>query len=177
MTDNITPPAAPPEVGASGVMNAPLTPETAAQRMEDLKASPEFMAKVAAKDPAAFDEYNKAWRVAHGLTPEPLPPQSPTDVDTERDARVVAAVQQHAAVLRRQGFNDDQVTEIVGRRPITLQEREFHQNQIERLRRDQAFMARWSNGDIEAIHTIQKHSIALSLPTGTLQDIERWANG
>src|SRR5262249_45010769 len=145
-----------------------------AAQMEALKADPKFMERVSARDPEAFSQYNQLWRISRGLTPEPEPPQTAVHVGAEADERVMRDLQQHSDVLRRQGFDENQINEIVGRRPITMQERDWHQNQINILKRDHAFMQRWAAGDIEAIQKIQRHSVALSLPIGTLEDIERW---
>lgn len=180
MTDaapGVTPPEGPP-VGASKIINAPLTdPAVAAQRMADLAADPKFMEKVAAKDAEAFSEYNKAWRVAHGLPAEPEPPHSPVEIDTERDARVIAVMQQHAGFYRDRGYTEQQQVEIVGQRPVTMEEKRWHQTQYDMKKSSPAFMARWSAGDLEAIKEMNNHAIAMRLPTGTLADIERWENG
>jgi hypothetical protein len=83
-------------------------------------------------------------------------------------------MQQHAGALSRQGYNEQQQKEIIGRRPVTMQERQYHESQYEMRRKDAAFMARWSAGDMEAIKIMRDHAIGKSLPIGTLQDIERW---
>jgi hypothetical protein len=161
--------------GASAIHSPPLSPETAPAMMETLKANPDFMKRVEACEPEAFAEYNKLWRVAHNL-PE-APPQAPAtvvDIKPEADARIVAAMQQHAAALGRQGFSEQQQAEIIGRRPVTMQERQWHESQYELRRKDAAFMARWSAGDMEAIKIMRDHAIGKSLPIGSLQDIERW---
>jgi hypothetical protein len=174
MTTEAPAPATPPIAGVSPIVNAPLTPEAAAQRMIDLKADPEFMRRVEARDPAAFEDYNKAWRVAHGLPETPQPPQSPVEVNNETDARVIAAVQQHAGFYRDRGYSEEQQIEIVGQRPITVEERKWHEQQYEMKRSSPAFMAKWSAGDLEAVRDMQRHAIAMRLPLGTLDDIKRW---
>jgi hypothetical protein len=163
--------------GASAIHSPPLTPETAPALMETLKANPDFMKRIEAGEPEAFAEYNKAWRVAHNLPAEPGAPQTAAEVKPEADARIVAAWQQHAAALGRQGFSEQQQAEIIGRRPVTMEERQWHESQYEMRRKDAAFMQRWSPGDMEAIKIMRDHAIGKSLPIGTLQDIERWNNG
>ena len=163
-------PDAAPATGASELINQPAPIATP----EALRADPAFMERVAKMEPEAFAQYNEAWRVAHGLTPKALPPQSMVDVDVEADARVIAAVQQHAEVLERNGYTLEQQIEIVGQRPVTMQERNWHQNQYELRRRDFAFMARWSSGDMEAIKIMRDHAIGKSLPIGTLEEIKAW---
>src|SRR5215472_13612024 len=101
------------ETGATDIIDQPLTPEAAADRMMQLKESPEFMKRVGGGDAEAFAEYNKLWRVSRGLPETPQPPQSKVEVDAEADARTVAAVQQHAAVLAAQGFDEKQQIQIV----------------------------------------------------------------
>ena len=54
----VTPPPA-DNVGASNIVNAPLTPEMAAERMQQLKDDPAFQERAAKLDPAAFEEHLK----------------------------------------------------------------------------------------------------------------------
>lgn len=165
-----------PVVGVSDITASP-DPAAAASQMESLKATPEFMERVRKGEPEAFDQYNRLWRLSRGMSETPQPPETVVDVESEIGGRLVAQVQQHADVLRGQGFDENQILEIIGQRPITMQERDYHKNQIALLRRDQDFMRRWSAGDLKAIQEIQRHSVALSLPIGTLAEIEAWENG
>jgi hypothetical protein len=115
-------------------------------------------------------------RVAHGLSPVPQPPHDVVDVEAEMDGRVVAALQQHADVLRKQGFDENQILQIVGQRPILAGEREWHQNQIALLKKDPEFVRRYLSGGYEEGLRMRKHQAALSLPVGTLDDIRRWGD-
>jgi hypothetical protein len=142
--------------------------------METLTQNPEFMDRVRARDAEAFSEYNKLWRLSRGMSAEPEPPHSSVDIGTEADARVVAAVQQHAGFYRDRGYTELQQTEIVGQRPITMEERRWHETQYNMKRTSAAFMARWSAGDLEAVREMNNHAIAMRLPIGTLEDIKRW---
>src|SRR5215472_10520982 len=160
--------------GATAIIEAPLTPEAAADRMAQLKEDPAFQERVAKRDPAAFEEHLKLWRVAHGLPETPQPPQSLVDVSAEADARVVAQAQRHAAALAAQGFSDSQQIQIIGRRPVPQAEHDIHVREYERLRKDAAFMQRWVAGDTEAVFTMRKHAIGKSLPIGSLDDIRAW---
>jgi hypothetical protein len=159
--------------GAAAIIEQPLTPEVAAQQMDVLKADPKFMERVASKDAAAFNEFNRLWRISRGL-PETPQPQSAAEINAETDARVVAAVQQHAAVLGSLGYNEELQTVILGRRPVPQAEHDMHVSLYERYRKDAAFMARWSAGDMEAIKIMRDHAIGKSLPIGTLQQINDW---
>ena len=162
--------------GATAIIEAPLTAEVAADRMAQLKDDPAFQERVAKRDPAAFEEHLKLWRVSRGLPTEPVPPQSKVEVEAEADARVVAQVQQHAAVLAAQGFTDNQQIQIIGRRPVPQAEHDIHVREYERLRKDAAFMQRWTAGDTEAVFTMRKHAIGKSLPIGSLDDIRAWGD-
>lgn len=173
---HVPPPASPPSPpGVSEIINAPLTdPAVAAQRMEDLKADPEFMKRVEAKDAVAFSEYNKAWRVAHGLPAEPAPPYSAAHIEPEADARLAAALEQHAGFYRDRGYSDLQQIEIIGQRPITPEEKRWHEQQWKEKSNSPAFMARWNAREADAIREMNNHAVAMRLPTGTLDDIKRW---
>src|SRR5262249_51016844 len=95
MTDAVDPHVADvtPPVGASQI-ELPTDPASAAQHMYALKADPKFMERVAAKDAAAFEQYNRLWRVAHGMTPERQMPVNTQDVLTQHSERGVAEAEQ-----------------------------------------------------------------------------------
>jgi hypothetical protein len=153
----------------------PISAETALQRMQELREDTKFMERVAARDAEAFAEHTRLWRVAHGLSVEPTPPHSPVDIGTEADARVIAAVQEHAGFYRDRGYTEQQQIEIVGGRPITMEERRWHEAQYNMKRSSAEFMRRWSAGDLEAIREMNNHAIGMrGLPLGTLEDIKRW---
>jgi hypothetical protein len=172
-------PLAPADSGSlfAGLYNGqPISRAGAFARMEELRADPKFQERVAARDPDAFSEHTRLWRLAHGLSAEPQPPQSPVDVDVEADARVIAAVQQHAEHYANKGATEQQQIEIVGQRPVTIEERRWHQAQYERKRTDPEFMRRWSAGSRQEIEEMNIHAIGMRLPLGTLDDIRRWGD-
>jgi hypothetical protein len=151
----------------------PISREGAAAQMATLTQDPKFMDRVAARDAEAFSEYNQLWRLSRGMSAEPAPPFGPVDIGDEVDARVAAAMQQHAGFYRDRGYSELQQIEIVGQRPVTMEEKRWHQAQYDMKRTSAAFMARWSAGDLEAIKEMNNHAIAMRLPTGTLEDIKR----
>jgi hypothetical protein len=118
---NVSPPAA----GVSDVLNASLDAAAAAQHMQQLKDDPDFMKRVTAGDAEAFSQYNRLWRISRGMSPAPTPPQSPVEIGAEADGPIIAAIQQHAGFYRDRGYTEQQRIEIVGGRPITMEERRW----------------------------------------------------
>ena len=55
-----------------------------------MRADPEFLKRVEAKDAAAFSDYNKAWRVSRGLPAEPVQEINAENIFKETDARIAA---------------------------------------------------------------------------------------
>ena len=176
MTDTPAPatPATPEPAPLMFYQGQPISREAAAEQLQQLRDDPKFQERIAARDAEAFAENTRLWRLAHGMTPEPEPPQSPVQVDAEADARVVAAVQQHAGFYRDRGYSELQQIEIVGNRPITVEEKRWHETQYNMKKSSAAFMAKWSSGDLDAIKQMNDHAIAMRLPLGTLADIQRW---
>jgi hypothetical protein len=161
--------------GATAIIDAPLTdPAVAAQRMEQLKIDETFQQRVQAGDPEAFAEHTKLWRVAHGLPAEPQMPVNTQDVLTQHSSRAVAEAEQRMELYLTKGFSAESAYQIVNQRPIPFGERQHHDRELARLKNDQAFMDRLRRQDSAARLEYDSHVIALSLPIGTLADINRW---
>jgi len=77
--------------GASDVINPPqpTDPASALGAMQRMREDPAVMERVRQGDPAVFAEYNKAWRVSRGLSPEPQPAINNDDVFKESNARAL----------------------------------------------------------------------------------------
>ena len=183
MSDTAAPapatPAAVANVSAPGVSDIALPADAASAEIarQQLLQDPDFMKRVEAKEPNAFAHYNRLWRLSRGMTAELLPPHSPVDVQTEIDARLAAQIEQHATVYADKGYTAEQATTILGQRPLLASEKQWHQVEYNNKRSDPEFMRRWMAGDQTAIRQMNTHAIALRLPTGTLEDIQRWENG
>jgi hypothetical protein len=161
--------------GATAVMDATLTPETAASAMDALKADPKFMERVVAKDATAFGEYNRLWRVSHGLPAEAQPAINTDDVFKETHARAVRETETRADMLRADGLAEESVYQILNGRPIPLAERRIHEQELARLKRDQAWVQRYLAGDREARLQMRSHTAALTLPIARdLAEINAW---
>jgi hypothetical protein len=146
VTDAFAPaPAAPAAAPAPwsaelAVTAATLQPEAAAARIESLKADKDFYAALQRKDGAAMEE----WNALHKSLTAPPPPVTPKEIATEADIkaeeqqRTAAAWSESLAELRRNGaqFTAAQEQDILARRPISQQERDFHLNTIESYKRN-----------------------------------------
>jgi len=75
-------------------------PAAATARMEQMRADPEFLKRVEAKDAAAFSECNKAWRVSRGLPAEPVQEINAENIFKETDARIAVETEKRADMLR-----------------------------------------------------------------------------
>jgi hypothetical protein len=162
--------------GASAIINppAPTDAQAAADRMAQLKDDTAFQERVAARDPEAFAEHTKLWRIAHGMTPEPQPAVNNDDVFKEANARVARETEARADLLRQDGLPDESVYQILNGRPIPLAERQWHQQELARLKRDKAWVQRYFEGDREARQQMRTHSAAMTLPVGSLEQINAW---
>jgi hypothetical protein len=120
-------------------------------------------------------EREKLYRIANGW-PESFE-QSAAGVNAETDARAAAALEQHAGVYANKGYTEEQQIEIVGRRPITSEELRQHKVQYEANQSNPDFMTKWMAGSKWHIEEMNRLAVAMRLPIGTLQDIERWQNG
>lgn len=153
----------------------PATPEAAAARMTVLHQDPAFMQRVEARDPEAFAEHLKLWRIQHGLPAEPQPPQALPDVFGQQNERVLRETETRADMLRADGLGDEQIYQILNGRPQPLEERRWHEQELARLKRDQTWVKRYFEGDREARWQMRLHTAALTLPIArSLDEINSW---
>jgi hypothetical protein len=166
-----------PAVGASQIVNAPppADAQAATARMEQLKNDPAFQERVRKGDAQAFTEHEKLWRLAHGLPAEKQQAVNSSDVFAETNARVLRETETRADLLREDGLSDEQTYQILNGRPIPLAERRWHEQELSRLKRDQAWVERYLQGDREARLQMRKHTAALTLPIArSLADVNAW---
>jgi hypothetical protein len=152
----------------------PSAAQQAQARIEARATDPQFAARVAARDPVAFAENTRDWRIAHGMTPEPVAPINTTDVMTETIGRELEDVQRRADSLRADGFNEPQIYQYLNGRPIPFREHQFHERELRVLKSDQAFVQRFLAGDLSARAELRRHNAALTMRVGTLAEIDAW---
>lgn len=164
------------EPAASDLLNPqpPATPEAAEARRQEMLRDPAFMERVGNKDAAAFDEYNRIWRQARGMTPEPVAAVNVNDVFAESNARALAQTEQHAEGLRNDGFTELQIYQYLNGRPCPLAERQQAERTLANLKADKAFQQRKADGDPAARHEWRRVHVELSMPVGTLEQIQQW---
>jgi hypothetical protein len=156
-------------------MNAPLTPEAAADQMAVLRDDGAFQERVRKGDASAFAEHERLWRVAHGLPAEKQPAVNLGDVFAEANARALRETETRADMLRADGLSDESVYQILNGRPIPLAERRIHEQRLQQLKRDQSWVQKYLAGDPEARLQMRSHTAALTLPVArSLDDIHRW---
>ena len=118
---------------------ARLSPADAAARIEALKADGNFYAALRRHDGGAHAEWNELHRA---LTAQPVPAApsigTEADVQAQEQARAAAAWKQSLAELRRNGarFTPEQESDILNRRPISEEERQFHLDTLESYKRN-----------------------------------------
>ena len=140
-----------------------------------MRADPEFLKRVEAKDAAVFSECNKAWRVSRGLPAEPVQEINAENIFKETDARIAVETEKRADMLRADGFDEEQIYQALNARPIPLGERRWHEQELARLKRDNAWVQKYLGGDPEARRQMRMHTSALTLPVAcSLAEIHAW---
>jgi len=129
------------------------TPELASERLAALRADPEFKARIDAKDPAAFAENTRLWRIANGMTPEPQPPATPEQIRQQMTERDLAIEEMRLATLEKYGARmEDGTRRFEHRRGLaTAEQVEYARREVERMKRDVAFAQRVVAGDPDAV--------------------------
>jgi hypothetical protein len=163
-TSSTPPPAAPvaSDLGA-------LTPEAAQAAIQSRINDKEFYARLtgidAALKAAASAEWSQLHRLAH---------PRPTDIASEADVALQAAARQAeeinhylAAYLKIADLSPLQQEEIRTLKPIPAEAKQFAKAEIERMKRDKAFVRRVLDGDREATSVWSRMHIALAMPTAS----------
>jgi hypothetical protein len=180
MTDAVNPPVAdvaPPQPEPSPLVffqGQPISRQGAAERVEQLRADVDFQKRIEARDATAFAEHETLWRISHGLPAEKQPPQTMTDVFQQANERILRETETRADLLRQDGLADESIYQILNGRPMPLAERRWHEQELARLKRDQGWVQRYFDGDREARLQMRTHTAALTLPVGSLAEINAW---
>jgi len=145
---------------ASDVLNAP--PPVATP--ESLTADPAFMARAKEGDVKAFDEYNRAWRISRGMSPEPVSTVNEIDVLTQMGDRAIAEFESRAESLRADGLSELAIYEYLNGRPVPLAEHQEAQRQLARLKSDKAFLQRLNDGNPDARREWRRVHLNISMP-------------
>jgi len=152
----------------------PWSRESAAAQRQELANNADYVRALLDGDVAKQKEMAALYQIERGVAPTPRA-SSAEDVEAQMQSRAQAAAEQHGAALRAQAdFTDEQIHTIVGQRPILADERQWHINQLNRLKQDKEFVRRYLDGDRDAGLKMRLHTAASVLPIGTLADIERW---
>ena len=77
-------------------------------------------------------------------------------------------------MLRSDGFHDEAIYQVLNARPIPLTERRWHEQELARLKRGQVWVQKYFEGDRDAREKMRKHTAALTMPVGTLEQINAW---
>jgi hypothetical protein len=166
MTD--TAPTSAPAVAASDLFAAQMAPEQARAMIESLKSDRDFGKLLLTK-------------VGHGETasPEVQAAKSPAQIkdlplhhDLRRQAEMTST---RAMEMAAAGYTPVQIHQILGVRPVPAAEHEMAEQRYQALRRDKAFMERWSQGDRGAVLQMRLAVSARALPIAkSLAEIEAW---
>jgi hypothetical protein len=74
-----------------------------------------------------------------------------------------------------EGYTPIQVHQILGGRPVPAEEHDFHEQRFQTLKKDKAFMQRWSQGDTAAVLEMKRAASGRALPVArSLAEIEAW---
>ena len=149
------------------------TQQSADAKRTELMKNADYVRAALDGDTGKAKELADLYMLARGHVP--APPQDAPDVLQQMQNRAQTAAEQHAAALRSHAdFTDGQVHQIVGQRPILADERQWHINQLNRLKQDKEFVRRYLDGDRDAGLKMRLHTAGSVLPIGTLAEIERW---
>jgi hypothetical protein len=158
----------PAPVGLSFYQGQPIDPAGAAAQLDTLRADPKWMARIAAKDPEAFAENTRLWRISRGMTAEPGP-ETVIDVYQQHADRGVQAAESHAdAIEKRQLF------EVIMQRPVQQFEREKAERDYQKAVADKGYMEKWRNGDRQARTEMYLLNAIRAAPVATQQQVLAW---
>jgi hypothetical protein len=173
-----------PAIGRSDVLGGGLSPAQAQAEINSLKSDTDFGKLLLTKidhgqvAPPEVVAAKAKWDALHKAA-YPAPREysadeirsMPAHHDAKRQAELLSA---HGMRMLGEGYTPQQVHQILGGRPIPAAEREYHDQRFEVLKKDVAFMQRWSAGDREAVLEMKLHASGRRLPVGTLEQIQDW---
>ena len=140
--------------------SAPLTPEQAQARLEDLKSSPDhatWREKFSRGDVAARDEFQKLHEAMYRPDGEKPPTQT---------AQQAAEVEHFNGNLRATADIPEPVADMVRtNQAVSMYERQLAEQEVQRLKSDQEFLKSWYSGNRAARSRMTILSIILARPT------------
>ena len=151
-----------------------MTVDQAKLQLAALAEDPRFKERTDARDATAFAEVTRLGRIARSMPPEPVAPINQMDVMTESVGRELESVQMRAESLRNDGFTELQVYEYLNDRPMPLAQRQYHDRELRVLKSDADFVRRYLAGDLSARAEMRRHTSALTMRVGTLDEINAW---
>jgi hypothetical protein len=144
--------AAAPAAGATDLLPAEQTPETATARIVELKADPAFLERYLGGEMKARDEFTRL----HGLAVK-----GPVNTDGIHRSIQLAALKKHAD-LPPQCWD-----QVANNGPVAPFEREEALRMKERCIRDKAWVSRWLDGSREEVSLLTRISLILASPVKT----------
>ena len=153
----------------------PTTPAAAAQLRAELMGNKDFMKEaLSGSDTAANQKMLALWQLSRGIQPPPA--QTVEQVQQQTADRLERDRLTHVSALRSSAeFSDKAVEQIVGQRPIPIEEKRIAERRLAMLQKDQEFVKRYLAGDRQAALEFKAAAIcARGLPVGTLEQINAW---
>lgn len=129
-----------------------------------LMADPAFNERVKNGDAKAFEQFNEAWRIEHGMPAKPQPAVNEIDVLTQMAGGELARTESQAEDLRALGFTETAIFEHLNRRPIPLAEHQDAQRRLASLKANKEFLQRLRDKDPNALRDYRLAHIHISMP-------------
>lgn len=151
---------------------APTTPAGAAERIDQLKADPDFISKYLAGDREAREQFTALHQqAAGGSADDPV-----SGITAQMRAREDAHQAQGGFAQQRiYGFSDDELFEIQNQRPISPKESRHHELEYDRMLRDQDFQMRLQRQERAALREWALASQGRRLPVAkNPAQVEAW---
>jgi hypothetical protein len=119
------------------------------------------------------------WNDLHSIAfpkPQEYSPATIANLPRHHDVRRAAEMNAaHGMQMLAEGYTPVQVHQILGGRPVPSVEHELHEQRFQALKRDAAFMDRWSKGDRAAVREMKLAVSGRALPVAkSLAEIEAW---
>ena len=183
MTEPAAAPA--PVVGVSDLTSGTMSQTEAKAAIESLKSDRDFgkllLTKIGWGETASpevlaakskWDELHKAAFPA----PREYSPEQIKALPAHHDARRAAEMNSSRAMeMAVSGYTPIQIHQILGVRPVPAAEHEMAEQRYQALKRDRAFMDRWSKGDRSAVLQMRLAVSARALPVAkSLAEIQAW---
>ena len=153
----------------------PTTPAAAAQLRAELMGNKDFMKEaLSGSDTAANQKMLALWQLSRGIQPPPA--QTVEQVQQQTADRLERDRLTHVSALRSSAeFSDKAVEQIVGQRPIPIEEKRIAERRLAMLQKDQEFVKRYLAGDRQAALEFKAAAIcARGMPVGTIEQINAW---